>query len=136
MDLLTQTNLLLNGEVNLTKYANSLSFARQLDSRDTLKELRNEFIIPTQDSLAKTKLGLDGVVPSDASSKECVYLASHGQGLQPKAVRQYFERPTRDMGFHRCPWALHRRGQFSADAVARHGPSLLTLLDLFPTSSS
>lgn len=90
MELLTQIDLLRRGEsANFPKDADSLAFARKLDSQDALKDLRNEFIIPTDESLAKTKLGLDGNIPSETSSKECVYLVSHGQGLQPKAVRHY-----------------------------------------------
>ncbi len=78
----------------LPSYANELAFARKLDSQDALRNLRNEFIIPTRASLAKT--GLDGTVPGDEAAtdspfRQCVYLAAHGQGLQPKAVRRYVD---------------------------------------------
>ncbi len=78
----------------LPSYANELAFARKLDSQDALRNLRNEFIIPTRASLAKT--GLDGTVPGDEAAtdspfRQCVYLAAHGQGLQPKGVRRYVD---------------------------------------------
>lgn len=41
--------------------ANSLEFARKLDSQDKLAHLREEFIIPTKASLKKT--ALDGTFP-------------------------------------------------------------------------
>lgn len=77
----------------ITPRAHALAFAKKLDSQDTLKDLRNEFIIPTKASLAKTSL--DGAMPGDepaaTPSKQCIYLAAHGQGLQPKAIRRYVD---------------------------------------------
>jgi kynureninase len=41
--------------------ANTLEFAQQLDSQDSIRHLRDEFIIPTKGSLKKK--ALDGRIP-------------------------------------------------------------------------
>ena len=41
--------------------ANTLDFAQSLDSQDSIRHLRDEFIIPTKASLKKT--ALDGRIP-------------------------------------------------------------------------
>jgi kynureninase len=41
--------------------AASAEYAAEMDSQDELKHLRNEFILPTKTSLAKT--ALDGTIP-------------------------------------------------------------------------
>lgn len=41
--------------------ADSLQFAQKLDSQDTLRHLRDEFILPTKGSLKKR--ALDGTIP-------------------------------------------------------------------------
>lgn len=41
--------------------ANSLEFARKMDSQDKLAHLRDEFILPTKTSIKKT--ALDGTLP-------------------------------------------------------------------------
>lgn len=46
--------------------ANSLAFAQKLDSQDSLKHLRDEFIIPTKASLKKK--ALDGSIPGKEDS--------------------------------------------------------------------
>jgi len=41
--------------------ANTLSFAQKLDSQDSLRHLRDEFLIPTKTSFKKK--ALDGTIP-------------------------------------------------------------------------
>lgn len=45
--------------------ANTLAFAQQLDSQDSIRHLRDEFIIPTKASLRKT--ALDGRIPGSST---------------------------------------------------------------------
>lgn len=45
--------------------ANSIAFAQKLDSQDSLRHLRDEFVIPTKASLKKR--ALDGTLPSKSS---------------------------------------------------------------------
>lgn len=72
----------------LPAHANSLAFAQLLDSQDSQKHLRHEFIIPSKSSFKKA--ALDGVIPDEEdTSDQCVYMVAHGQGLQPKAVSKY-----------------------------------------------
>lgn len=44
--------------------ANSLEFAQKLDSQDSIRHLRDEFIIPTKRSLRKK--ALDGSIPGES----------------------------------------------------------------------
>ncbi|RSL93304.1 Kynureninase 1 [Fusarium oligoseptatum] len=88
--------------------ANSLEFARHLDSQDKLSHLRDEFVIPTKRSLKKK--ALDGSIPSHGASsngtngtnghsnghngtkddsEQCLYFVGNSLGAQPKAVREY-----------------------------------------------
>ncbi|KAI6760454.1 hypothetical protein HG530_009314 [Fusarium avenaceum] len=84
--------------------ANSLDFARNLDSQDELSHLREEFVLPTKKSLKKK--ALDGSIPngvtqngtnghsngqngSSDDDKQCIYFVGNSLGAQPKAVREY-----------------------------------------------
>ena len=55
--------------------------ARGLDRADPLAPLRGEFI-----------------VPRSADGGECVYLAGHSLGLQPRGARRYIEEELEDWG--------------------------------------
>lgn len=49
--------------------ANSLQFAQKLDSQDSLRHLRDEFILPTKASLKKR--ALDGSIPGKQQNHGC-----------------------------------------------------------------
>ncbi|XP_037617954.1 kynureninase isoform X2 [Sebastes umbrosus] len=62
---------------------NSAEVAAYLDKHDTLRHLREEFLMPTISDLPPSDLSLvDG-------SKECIYLVGNSLGLQPKMARKY-----------------------------------------------
>ncbi|KAK6700897.1 Kynureninase 1 [Fusarium graminearum] len=84
--------------------ANSLDFARNLDSQDKLSHLRDEFILPTKKSLKKK--ALDGSIPNGHAQngsvngtnghtngqdddQQCIYFVGNSLGAQPKAVREH-----------------------------------------------
>ncbi|KAL6856539.1 pyridoxal phosphate-dependent transferase [Trichoderma novae-zelandiae] len=93
--------------------ANSLQFARALDSQDSLRHLRDDFILPTKASLKKR--ALDGAIPGQVNSgtngvngagdaagdaagdgheqehehEQGIYFVGNSLGAQPKAVREY-----------------------------------------------
>lgn len=54
-------------------FENSLSFAKSLDKQDSLKEFRNEFLIPIN------------------NGKPIIYLCGNSLGLQPKATRKLID---------------------------------------------
>lgn len=62
MDLSTFVDRLRSGEAaKFPTDANTLAFAQQLDSQDSIRHLRDEFVIPTKASLKKK--ALDGRIP-------------------------------------------------------------------------
>ena len=62
MELPTLVERLRSGKaLEFPSDANTLAFAQNLDSQDTLRHLRDEFIIPTKDSFKKK--ALDGSIP-------------------------------------------------------------------------
>jgi len=74
------------------KFENSEAFARELDSQDELSVYRNEFFIPTRESL-------DGKAPRAVQQPEgekCIYLAGNSLGLQPKNVHKYISEELED----------------------------------------
>ncbi len=60
------------------QFENTLSFARQLDATDPLKNFRNKFIIP------------------EVNSRQQVYFLGNSLGLQPKSVNDYIQRIMQD----------------------------------------
>ena len=72
-------------------YQNSLDFAKQLDERDPLKEVRNKFHIP-----------------KDNNGKDWLYFTGNSLGLQPKVTADYIQQELKD-------WAnLGVEGHFEA----------------------
>lgn len=87
--------------------ANSIDYARTLDSQDKLGHLRKQFIIPSKKS-SKKKV-LDGTLPkdhsayaasngvngasaaSDSEDESSIYFVGNSLGAQPKAVREYVD---------------------------------------------
>ena len=63
------------------QFKNTLSFAKQLDAEDPLKNFRDKFIIPE----------LDG--------KQQVYFLGNSLGLQPKSAKKYIDRILEDWAF-------------------------------------
>lgn len=62
MDLAASAQRLRSGEgLEFPEGSSTLGFARSLDSKDQLRHLRDEFVLPTKASLKKK--GLDGSFP-------------------------------------------------------------------------
>lgn len=56
------------------EYKNTLDFAKEMDSKDPLKEFRSQFIFP------------------DFHSEEVVYFTGNSLGLQPKTTKEYIQK--------------------------------------------
>lgn len=89
-------------------YENSLSYARQLDQEDPLKDYRERFYIP------------------QVNGKDSYYFTGNSLGLQPKTVRDYVEEELKGwetLGVeghfeaHSKPWAEYHK--FSKGALAK-----------------
>ncbi|KAG6166384.1 Kynureninase 1 [Claviceps purpurea] len=99
MDLAASAQRLRSGEgLEFPEGSSTLGFARSLDSKDQLRHLRDEFVLPTKASLKKK--GLDGSFPGesphdstkgepDPLAQPCLYFVGNSLGAQPKAVREY-----------------------------------------------
>jgi len=84
-------------------YQNSLDFAKQLDGRDPLKEVRNKFHIP-----------------KDNNGKDWLYFTGNSLGLQPKVTADYIQQELKD-------WAnLGVEGHFEAKNPWLHYHEYLT----------
>ncbi|WP_438976749.1 kynureninase [Polaribacter sp.] len=84
-------------------YQNSLDFAKQLDERDPLKEVRNKFHIP-----------------KDNNGKDWLYFTGNSLGLQPKVTADYIQQELKD-------WAnLGVEGHFEAKNPWLHYHEYLT----------
>ena len=59
-------------------YQNTLEFARSMDEKDPLKNLRDKFFIPQH------------------NGKDCVYFTGNSLGLQPKSTAQYVQQELND----------------------------------------
>jgi kynureninase len=82
-------------------YENSEAFALQQDESDELAKYRDQFFIPTLESL-KSGHWADG-------GQQCVYLAGNSLGLQPREVGHNIQRELAD-------WAAYGvEGHFSGD---------------------
>src|SRR6056300_876997 len=84
-------------------YQNSLDFAKQLDEKDPLKEVRNKFHIP-----------------KDNNGKDWLYFTGNSLGLQPKVTADYIQQELKD-------WAnLGVEGHFEAKNPWLHYHEYLT----------
>lgn len=84
-------------------YQNSLDFAKQLDEREPLKEVRNKFHIP-----------------KDNNGKDWLYFTGNSLGLQPKVTADYIQQELKD-------WAnLGVEGHFEAKNPWLHYHEYLT----------
>lgn len=103
------------------KYENSEAFARKLDAQDGLASTRNEFFIPTRESL-------EGKTPravKQPEGEQCIYLAGNSLGLQPKRVHQYITEELEDWAAFgveghwnsRHPWLPYH--EFCTEMTAR-----------------
>ncbi|KAJ5093334.1 Kynureninase 2 [Penicillium angulare] len=61
-------------------------YAASLDAQDPLRELRDQFIIPSKANLASKKLAKPGL-----SKESSIYFCGNSLGIQPKAVAKYME---------------------------------------------
>lgn len=81
MELQTFVDRLRSGEAPKFPHdANTLDFAQKLDSQDSLRHLRDEFVIPTKASLKKK--ALDGRVPGMITPLTIVTYTPASQGLR------------------------------------------------------
>jgi len=74
------------------KFENSEAYARELDAQDELASYRDQFFIPTRESLiGKTKRSV-----AQPEGEKCIYLAGNSLGLQPRNVHRYITEELED----------------------------------------
>lgn len=103
------------------KFENSEAFARELDSKDELASYREQFFIPTRESMA----GKTAPAVAQPEGEKCVYLAGNSLGLQPRNVHKYITEELEDWAslgveghFHsRHPWLPYH--EFVTEMSAR-----------------
>ncbi|KAF4306766.1 Aminotransferase class V/Cysteine desulfurase [Botryosphaeria dothidea] len=78
-------------------------FADALDAQDPLRNLREEFIIPTRAGLKRKRLGTDAgaievpeainaLLPENELTYPCTYLCGNSLGLQPRRTQDYIRK--------------------------------------------
>ncbi|KAI9368822.1 pyridoxal phosphate-dependent transferase [Aspergillus egyptiacus] len=65
-------------------------YATSLDEQDPLRQLREEFIIPSTKDLKRKTLDPYRTA-EDPSEKRCIYLCGNSLGLQPRNTRKYID---------------------------------------------
>ncbi|PMD61854.1 kynureninase [Hyaloscypha bicolor E] len=66
--------------------ANTLEYAKSLDSKDHLRLFRQQFKIPSKPNIKATKL-----VKQEQSDDPCIYFCGNSLGLQPRAVPEFIQ---------------------------------------------
>ena len=108
---------------NAIKFESTEAFAKELDAADELAHYRDQFFIPTRESLegGDTLTGL----PRQPEGEKCIYLAGNSLGLEPKRVQEYILEELEDwarLGVEghfngRHPWLPYH--EFVADMSSR-----------------
>ncbi|KAF7586011.1 Kynureninase (L-kynurenine hydrolase) [Aspergillus hancockii] len=65
-------------------------YAESLDAQDPLRQLRDEFIIPSKKDLKRKTLDVNDNL-DDSSDPRSIYLCGNSLGLQPRNTRKYLE---------------------------------------------
>lgn len=73
-------------QFNFPAEANSLEYAQLQDSKDHIRHLRSEYVIPSKANLKARKLAKPGL-----SNDEGIYFCGNSLGLQPKAMQTYIQ---------------------------------------------
>ena len=75
------------------------NFALIEDAKDSLRHLRNEFIIPTKDDLKNKRYGptertsdYDSYSATSIQPQPCTYLCGNSLGLQPRRTSEYIKK--------------------------------------------
>ncbi|KAH8691197.1 kynureninase [Talaromyces proteolyticus] len=68
--------------------AHTRGHATVLDEKDSLKNFRDEFIIPSKKDLSRKTLAN---TEDDQSDPRCIYLCGNSLGLQPRNIRRYID---------------------------------------------
>ena len=103
------------------KFENSEVFARELDAKDELASFREQFFMPTRESMA----GKAPPAIAQPAGEKCIYLAGNSLGLQPRNVHRYISEELEDWAsfgveghFHgRHPWLPYH--EFLTEMSAR-----------------
>jgi kynureninase len=103
------------------KFENTEAFARELDAKDDLSGYRDQFFIPTRESIA----GKTARTIAQPEGEKCIYLAGNSLGLQPRNVHKYITEELEDWAslgveghFHgRHPWLPYH--EFVTEMSAR-----------------
>ncbi len=92
----------------MTQFQNTLSFAKQMDEKDSLKAFRHQFHLPLQ-----------------KNGKPYIYLCGNSLGLQPKSTRAAIEQELKDWENHGVEGHFHAKNpwmpyhEFLTEAMAK-----------------
>lgn len=75
-----------SGAFDFPDDANTLEYAQSQDTKEPLRHLRSEYIIPSKANLKSKKLAKPGL-----SDDEGIYFCGNSLGLQPKVMSKYIE---------------------------------------------
>ncbi|KAF2424906.1 putative kynureninase [Tothia fuscella] len=66
-------------------------YAKELDTQDPLRHIRDEFLIPTRGNLKRKSIANDTESSTPSDSTPSTYLCGNSLGLQPKRTRTYLD---------------------------------------------